>query len=63
MKMFEPTLALMSDERLLSAIKAQQAVQKTNPPSSAAWQAASSNLAPLFNEMKLRYPNGVGPAV
>jgi len=39
---------------LLARIEALQAVQRTNPPSSAAWQNASKELAPLFAEMARR---------
>lgn len=43
--------------RLLWAVRCLQRVQKTNPPDSAEWIAASAALAPLFNLLHLRYPD------
>lgn len=55
-------LATKTEEQLLTAIRAQQAIQKRNPPSSVAWESASRALSPLFREMALRHP-GKGPAL
>jgi hypothetical protein len=62
MNMYEPTLALASDEKILAAIRRYQDIQKRNPQTSDAWKHASGMLAPLFNEMRLRHP-GKGPAI
>lgn len=63
MKMFEPALALATDESLLRSISRYQDIQKANPPTSESWLHASGMLAPLFNEMRLRHPSGAGPRV
>ena len=44
----------ISTETLLKHIAALQDVQKRNPCNSAAWQAASQRLQPLFAEMARR---------
>lgn len=48
----EPTHAITAK------IEFQQAIQKTNPPTSEAWKAASRALTTLFEEMARRYPRG-----
>lgn len=44
----------MTTELIVAEIERLQAVQRRNPPSSAAWQEASDALAPLFAEMARR---------
>ena len=56
--------AFRTDAQLLQMIRAQQDIQKRNPPSSREWKAASDALKGHFAEMQRRYPAGtVGPAV
>ena len=51
-------------EDLLTAIRAQQDIQKRSRPTTPAWQVASKALQPLFAEMSRRFPPGtVGPAI
>lgn len=60
-KLVNPSTALMSDERLERAIRAQQDIQRRNPQSSMAWQDASDVLAGLFHEAKVRKLQMVSP--
>lgn len=46
-------------QSLLADIGSLQGIQKRNPQSSAAWQAASTELAPLFAEMARRQKAGL----
>lgn len=52
--MYTERVATMTEAEVLAEIAALQRVQKSNPPSSGAWQESSEYLRICFNEMARR---------